>query len=416
MPHQELRFYNQSIPGLSALLDSGDPEQSTQEESAWTQLEFLAVVNSSLAELDASLELLPIVKTMRLSQNQLRSIEPLKACASLQELDLSFNRIDSVAGANWILPQVISLDLSHNALRSTAGLEKLFALEVLNLSHNAIESISEVGYLVSLPNLYSLFLQGNPVASAASYRTDVQKLLTNEVVLDGVPWSSQGVDDFAKHAAVEDRHHRDSGLLGRVERRPPVSSTSSLATASEPSKEPSEAIQSNWVVVLARSVLLAIATIFIVQTGVQLTSTESTDLENDRMLLRWLGSLGAAAMLLLGAASTVSWINNQVPTANATTSSPYRAGDTPSWKRATRTEEGSMRRLSRRLSSCLVDEMYIRQDSAVDREDVRQQGTTTSDKIALDVLQTSLQSLSESPEVRLSALGHSTPGHGTLDS
>ncbi|TYZ63586.1 hypothetical protein PybrP1_010880 [[Pythium] brassicae (nom. inval.)] len=364
---KELRFYNQSIASLTALLANNDgPGPEPAADRAWPQLEFLAVVNSSLAALDdAPLALLPAVKTLRLGQNELRSLAPLRACANLQELDVSFNRLDSVTGAHWVLPQIVSLDLSHNALSSTAGLERLFTLEVLNLSHNAIASIAEVGYLVALPNLYSLFLQGNPVAAKAAYRSDVQKLLTNEVMLDGVPWASQAVDDN--------------------------NSSSSVAGSGT---EDGDRDQSNWAVVGARSVLLAIAAIVLAQAGVHLTASDSGDLESDQLLLRWLATLGAGAALVLAAVSALSWISGQTCSSPAA-APPSRTGSAAVRTSAGSAREGSMRRLSRAVSSCLVDEMYLRLDDS-SSSSVHQSGS--DGKVALDVLRTSLASVAESPE------------------
>lgn len=387
---------------LSALLDNDGPSPKRASDRVWLQLEFLAVVESSLVELDASLALLPVVKTVWLAQNQLRSIAPLKACANLQELDVSFNRIDSVAGANWILPQIVSLDLSHNALSSTAGLERLFTLEVLNLSHNAISSIAEVGYLVALPNLYSLFLQGNPVASRAAYRTDVQKLLTNEVMLDGVPYASQDVEEFAKEATGGGRHQqRESIQLKQTDRHHlDTRNTNGSSSGAGPDTEYEGEGRSSWVVVTARSVLLAIVAIVLVQAGVHLTASDSVDLERGQLLLRWLATLGAGAALVLAGQSMLLRISGQASSPIAATPRGA-AGGAAMRHNAGRVDEGSMRRFSRTVSSCLVDEMYLQLHSAA-ADDGSIHRSVRDDKVALDVFRTSLASLAESPEVRRS--------------
>lgn len=47
------------------------------------------------------------------------------------ELNLSFNRLDSVAHINEVVGSVKSLNLKNNLLESAEGLEKLYALETL---------------------------------------------------------------------------------------------------------------------------------------------------------------------------------------------------------------------------------------------------------------------------------------------
>lgn len=354
------------------------------ESNEWSQLESLAVVNSSLTELHLSAGLLSAVRVMRLSQNELSSIESLRSCTCLQELDLSQNIISSMVGANRILPQIISLDLSHNRLSSTAGLEKLFTLESLNLSHNAISNIAEVGYLVALPNLHSLFLSGNPIERSPTHRSDVQKLLTSEVTLDGIPWALQDVSDFAEQRELSSDVEASKNSFtckqqSRVSEKP--------ASHADVDK-PRVSLQSNnCVVVLLRSLLLACIAIVLVHGFVRLTWSRD-DVESERLLLILFGFVGAAGGLLFIVTSVVSLVLNQLswqaPSVSVNESIGAGMAQLP--------HEGSFRRMSRRLSVCLVDDTFVR----------RQRGATDGSergdrKLALSILQTSLQSLSESP-------------------
>lgn len=375
----------------------------------WPQLESFAALNCSLAALDDSLALLPGVKAIRLSQNQISSIAPLAACPSLQDLDLSFNALRSVRDAGQFVPHVIVLDLSHNALESTAGLETLVALEVLDLSHNAIAHFAHVGALAALPNLHSLHLLGNPIARASTYRTDVQKLLTTDVLLDGVPWTSQRIDDFATQTLADVSSSRTS--------KGEISSSSSRdhhptralwdapkpLTVSEARPNADVAVlERSRVAELARSLLLAIAAIALVQSGIHVTQG-ARDLESERVLLRAFAPVAALAALLLVLLAILSrlatyWTSQSAVTPTAMASSTFSSHTSTS--NISNDACRGLHHLSRRLSVCLVDEQYVRQESQTSGSHVQ----CTDARVSLDVLHTSLQRLIESPEVRLCAV------------
>jgi Leucine-rich repeat (LRR) protein len=62
-------------------------------------------------------------------------------------------------------------------LRSTEGLEKLYSLEQLDLSHNRLTEYEEVSRIASLPCLTTLKLEGNPIAKLQKYRITVLSML-----------------------------------------------------------------------------------------------------------------------------------------------------------------------------------------------------------------------------------------------
>ena len=228
---KELRYVNHPLPALSSLLGKYEPEWSASEHgtsafSPWAKLYALHVSGCALDALDASVALVPALKVLNLRHNKLNRVSQLRGCKSLVALDLAFNHMSSMVGANRTLPSITSLDLSHNRLAGTAGLEKLYSLQVcvcccvygivygrmfgatrvslfpvqtLDLSDNAIDSMAEVAYLVSLPLLLSLVLRGNPLAQASpTYRQDILTLLSNEVTLDHVPWTSRDLNEFVE--------------------------------------------------------------------------------------------------------------------------------------------------------------------------------------------------------------------------
>lgn len=394
---QELRYYNHPIASLSSVLGIFEPEwtksvEETGTYSAWSQLESLSVVNSGLVELDSSLELLPAVKIIRLGQNQISNIAPLKVCTHLQALDLSFNRISSMVDANHVFAQITSLNLSHNMLRSTAGIEKLFALEMLNLSHNAISSISEVGYLVSLPNLHSLCLLGNPIASSSTYRSDVQKLLTNEVTLDDIPWASQDFNDFAKQDVSESTKKVASPRQPTRPASLALNRGSSQRRVNEDSTQGSETARFHF---LIRPLLLVGASIVFVQAVVHFIWSRENDTE--RLLLILLGSLVTLGALVLATIYILSWAINQFIWRATMSESAAASVKLSAQHQPPRvSDRGSFRRFSRRLSTCLVDSIYVEQANTRDGSP----HTFGGEMISLDVLRSSLRSLIDSPEVR----------------
>jgi Leucine-rich repeat (LRR) protein len=62
-------------------------------------------------------------------------------------------------------------------LRSTEGLEKLYSLEQLDLSNNRLTEYEEVSRIAALPCLTTIKLYGNPIAKLQKYRITVLSML-----------------------------------------------------------------------------------------------------------------------------------------------------------------------------------------------------------------------------------------------
>jgi protein phosphatase 1 regulatory subunit 7 len=121
----------------------------------------LAAVAGGLAELE-------------LYDNQLRGLEELAGARELVELDVSYNKLESLGGLEGNCPllrtlyaasnrlggvgaalgacaaSLVKLDLGANGIRSTAGLEGLVNLEELWLGKNKLREISGLGALRKL--------------------------------------------------------------------------------------------------------------------------------------------------------------------------------------------------------------------------------------------------------------------------
>lgn len=76
----------------------------------------------------------------------------------------------------WIMQvscHVVKLVLRNNALTTLRGIENLKSLEGLDVSYNIISNFSELEFLAGLPNLQSLWLEGNPLCCTRWYRAQV---------------------------------------------------------------------------------------------------------------------------------------------------------------------------------------------------------------------------------------------------
>ena len=79
------------------------------------------------------------------------------------------------------------LSLSVNNIRSLEPLQHCMAFQELYIRRNNIESLEELEYLRNLPNLRTLWLDENPVASIPGYRLATIKMLRQLMKLDNVP-------------------------------------------------------------------------------------------------------------------------------------------------------------------------------------------------------------------------------------
>lgn len=99
--------------------------------------------------------------------SSLQKIENLHHCTQLDTINLSHNYINAIENCGSdVLPILNSLNLSHNSLRTANSIENLAeckSLSVLDLSHNRIDDITIVKILAKMPELRVLVLTGNPI-------------------------------------------------------------------------------------------------------------------------------------------------------------------------------------------------------------------------------------------------------------
>lgn len=169
---------------------------------------FLDLYNNSIAEI-SGLEAVPTLRVLMLGKNRLTRVSGLTGqVPHLDVLDLHSNQITSIEGLDGLqelrvlnlagnqlslvkslreMPALTELNLRRNKIEVIAGIEDLTALQRLFLSNNQLRS------LASLPSVFAcgergalaeLTLDGNPLASGTTYRTQVLERLPGLKSLD----------------------------------------------------------------------------------------------------------------------------------------------------------------------------------------------------------------------------------------
>ncbi|XP_074563839.1 uncharacterized protein LOC141820428 [Curcuma longa] len=158
-----------------------------KESPTWNKLKFISCACNRLVLMDESLQLLPAVETLDLSQNRIAKIDNLQKITKLRYLDLGFNHLRSVAWLSEVSCRIVKLVLRYNSLTSVHGIENLKSLEGLDLSYNIISSFTALEILGSLPSLHNLWLEGNPICGSQWFRAHVFSFFSNpeRLELDG---------------------------------------------------------------------------------------------------------------------------------------------------------------------------------------------------------------------------------------
>ncbi|XP_041348841.1 nischarin-like isoform X2 [Gigantopelta aegis] len=159
-----------------------------------------------ITEIDDSVQLMPKVESLNLSNNKVETIEHLQWLSQLTYLDLSSNLLRNLDSLHTKLGNLKTLKLANNLVESLHGFSKLFSLTTLDISNNEVAKISEVKHLSSLPCLENLFMVGNPVTITLDYRTKVLELFgdrVSEVILDNERPDQKELDTVAVLQALQ---------------------------------------------------------------------------------------------------------------------------------------------------------------------------------------------------------------------
>ncbi|KAA0149143.1 hypothetical protein FNF29_06231 [Cafeteria roenbergensis] len=190
---QELRLGSNKISTLlPAIQDDPDaapsgPGSADPADGAFSGVEVLDLSSNAVSSVeDLGVHLLPALKALRLSRNDVGRIRRMPACPLLRELHLDANRLRSIDdGALVGLAALRVLRLRENSLRTLAALTVLQTLQLLDLASNRVSDIREVENLAALPYLVDLTLTSNPVARKQLYRPTVLRSLDLLRRLDG---------------------------------------------------------------------------------------------------------------------------------------------------------------------------------------------------------------------------------------
>ncbi|RCH83099.1 hypothetical protein CU098_004169 [Rhizopus stolonifer] len=191
-------------------------------DRTWPKLKMLSLADNSLTTLESqSVEHIRSLTHLNVSSNLLIDVpSALSILYNLTSLNLSYNMISSITGINTVLGNIQELDLRGNRLTMLAGLDRLFALERLDVRDNRIEDAAEIGRLTSLPNIYDVWVEGNPFTKLQpEYRVDIFSMFRNNdggIELDGSKPSY-----LEKRRILTDPHFKtNSTPLATVQPRP----------------------------------------------------------------------------------------------------------------------------------------------------------------------------------------------------
>ena len=157
--------------------------------------------------------LVPHVRTLNLSHNRLQGLPNLSNLSSLEELNLSNNRISQLKDLHTKLGNVKTLHLAVNQLRLLEGVSKMYGLVVLDVRSNQIADLESVRSAASLPCLEVLTLTGNPVTTVLDFRTKVLTMFGSrapEICLDNERPMQKELDTVAVLQALHSSVARKS--------------------------------------------------------------------------------------------------------------------------------------------------------------------------------------------------------------
>jgi len=131
------------------------------EEGSLASLLYLNLSENMLAAMPALA--MPALKKVNLAKNEIATCEAFAGHEGIEELDLSNNALESLAGIGN-MPNVKTLSLARNKIASMEGMAGVPELKSLDLSGNQLEDLN--GPWVEIANLTSVNLSGNLLATA----------------------------------------------------------------------------------------------------------------------------------------------------------------------------------------------------------------------------------------------------------
>jgi hypothetical protein len=74
-----------------------------KDSPVWSRLTYVSCASNGLVLMDESLQLLPAVETLDLSQNKFAKVDNLRKCTKLRSLDLGFNHLRSISSLSEVI-------------------------------------------------------------------------------------------------------------------------------------------------------------------------------------------------------------------------------------------------------------------------------------------------------------------------
>jgi protein phosphatase 1 regulatory subunit 7 len=149
-------------------------------------LESLWLGKNKIEEI-AGIEGLTKLRQLDVQNNRLTGLgNGLHGLVSLKELYLACNLIPDFEGLPVEAP-ISTVDLSSNKVKSVAGIEQHPSLEEVWMTGSALERFEDLDPLKALPNLTCLYLEHSPIAkahSAAEYKRRVLEICPKLTQLD----------------------------------------------------------------------------------------------------------------------------------------------------------------------------------------------------------------------------------------
>lgn len=130
-------------------------------------LECLLLANNQISRIEG-LQSLKYLQTLDLSHNQIKRIEGLDGLP-IRELKLAHNQLQDVTGLIG-LPNLSALDISNNQIKCLQPLQACSQLTYLDAKNNHCSFIRQVEFLVEIPWLQVLLMEGNPCYKKDYYR------------------------------------------------------------------------------------------------------------------------------------------------------------------------------------------------------------------------------------------------------
>ncbi|XP_066156521.1 serine/threonine-protein kinase 11-interacting protein [Euwallacea fornicatus] len=206
-------LYN--LDNLSDILDKcgGDLSHSFN----WGELKRGNFSHSQIQEINTVFEVTPWLQTLDLSHNHIKCLDLIENLPNLKELNLSYNKLESVPKFKGAICKRLHILLLNNnfiedisSLSTVADLHQLDLTQNCLLDHNCLLSISQ------MPSLYSLDLRGNPISFHPIHRTLACNYLnkntaTLNVVLDNIPLTKIEKSLAGSHSPISQTSLGSSG-------------------------------------------------------------------------------------------------------------------------------------------------------------------------------------------------------------